>query len=295
MKHSIIFFLFLVPVVAGSSPVMPGPEMVAKNGYIEPFRMFDNVYYVGDRWVSSYVVTTGEGLVLIDTLEPGFGSWIPANIRKLGLNPENIRHILVTHGHSDHVGNGDYLQRLFGSRVWMTGADYQLARQLGGKSRGEKVFAAPAKVETVTDQQTLEVGNTRFIFYLTPGHTRGCMSIEFQVLDKGMPYRAFVVGGHGVNFTGVDSAEQYVASVARIRTLSSRSPVVSVNIANHPNRNQLFTRYARRNDSDNPFIDPQGFAQFIDELESAGAAKLREEYESLDSPKPGKRNLPVEI
>ena len=74
-----LFSLVSTSVIASENV----PEMSIKNGYVEPFQMFDNVYYVGDRWVSSYAVETTKGLVLIDTLDFPYSMWIPTNLEKL--------------------------------------------------------------------------------------------------------------------------------------------------------------------------------------------------------------------
>lgn len=82
-----------------------------RNGYVEPFQMFDDVYYVGDKWVSSYAVETNKGLVIIDTLDFSYSKWIPINLKKLGLEKKPVTHILATHGHSDHVGGHNTFRR----------------------------------------------------------------------------------------------------------------------------------------------------------------------------------------
>ncbi len=255
------------------------PEKTAQNGYLEPFQLFDDVFYVGDKWVSSYLIKTTDGLVLVDTLDSPYGRWIPDNIKKLGLNPKDIKYIFITHGHSDHVGNAEYLQRHFGSKVVISHEDYLLAKEQSAKSKGTQVFKAPKVEYFAKDNDELTVGDKTFKLYLTPGHTKGCLSIDFFVTEKGKKHRAFIVGGMGTNFSGLELARSYLASVARIKAISQQNPVVEVNLANHPGMNQLFERQKMITKDNNPFIDAKGFQDFIVTLEERGAKKLMEEQQ----------------
>ncbi|MBU2899362.1 MBL fold metallo-hydrolase [Vibrio hepatarius] len=273
-----IGLLFLLSMNAFSAVLKEYiPNKSVKNGYVEPFQMFDDLYYVGDKWVSSYLVTTSDGLVLIDSLDSPYGRWIPQNIQKLGFNPKDIRYIFITHGHSDHVGSAEYIQRHFGAKVMMSSIDFRLAKFTAKNSTGDNLFLPP-KVETfVSDNDELSVGSKHFKFYLTPGHTRGTLSLEFFVTDKGKSYRAFIVGGNGTNFTGFDLAEKYAHSVQRIRNLSLSKPHVEVNLASHPHMAQIFERNARYSQQTNPFIDQESFQEFLDVLEKRSVKKLAKE------------------
>ena len=80
------------------------PEMSVSRGYIEPFKLFDNLYYVGDKWVSAFLLNTEAGLVLIDSLEFSYSMWLPTNIKNAGFSVADIKRIVITHGYSDHAG-----------------------------------------------------------------------------------------------------------------------------------------------------------------------------------------------
>ncbi len=90
---TLLAVLFFIPTTAASD-IDRIPAMTQKNGYVEPFQIFDNVYYVGDQWVSAYIIKTNKGLILIDTLEFPYGKWIPKNLEKLNLNAQDIKYIL---------------------------------------------------------------------------------------------------------------------------------------------------------------------------------------------------------
>ncbi len=271
----IIVFLFNISAAFAKEFV---PERNEKNGYVEPFQMFDNVFYVGDKWCSSYLVKTTEGLVLIETLECPYGRWIPENVKKVGLNPADIKYILVTHGHSDHVGNAEYIQRLYGSQVVMSKQELRLARQQSRKSTGKGHFEAPEVNKFVGDGDELTVGDIKFTFYITPGHTEHCLSLEFMVKNLGKPYRAFMFGGHSPSKTDINLAKAFIKSIKRIRQLASVEPKVSVNLANHPHKNMLFEKkdMGKGSRSINYFIDSNNFFDFLNMQEDIGLKKIEE-------------------
>ncbi|KFI10326.1 MBL fold metallo-hydrolase [Vibrio coralliilyticus] len=243
------------------------PKMSAENGYIEPFKMFDNVYYIGDKWVSSYAIDTSSGLVIIDTLDFPYSKWIPQNLQKLGLGDKAVSYIIVTHGHSDHVGGAEFLQSIYNSKVIMTEKGLELTKKQSEKSKGENKFMPPKVFKFAEDKSEVLLGDTKFTFYITPGHTEGDLSIDFLVKDSGSEYRAFVVGGHGVNFQNPALAKQYFASMKRIKKIAESSPVVTVNLSNHPHKNNLFSNRDRVKEasSNNPFISKDNFFNFVDQ------------------------------
>lgn len=252
------------------------PEMTEQNGYVEPFQMFDDVYYVGDKWVSSYAVETGTGLVLIDTLDFPYAKWIPHNLKKLGLDNKPITHILVTHGHSDHVGGANYLQQKYGSKLAMTLQGHQLAIKQAQKSKGANQFLPPRLDITVNDGMSLNVGAKVFKLYHTAGHTQGDFSVDFTVQDKGTAHRAFVVGGHSWNSKKPELANVFLASIKRIKELALTPPVVTVNLANHPHKNDLFANRDRkkRGARTNPFISESNFLMFLKQQQNLAKQKL---------------------
>lgn len=275
----IIIALFFIPLLAAELPGGRGehgvPVMNERNGYVAPFRIFDNVYYVGDKWVSAYIITTSEGLILIDTLGGGFGPWVARGVKSLGLNPDDIRYVFVTHGHSDHVGGAQYIQDTYGSQVIMTAAAYELALTQASKSVSPTQFKSPRKDIIAEDSSTLTLGDTTVRMYITPGHTKGCLSLEFFAKNGADNHRAFIIGGMGTNFNGADLAKSYLDSIARIRKVVADSPV-EVNLTNHPHLGQLFERRDKLAESNkgHPFVDAKGFSNLLNILEQRGLEKI---------------------
>lgn len=274
MKKLGVVLLLLVSVCVRANDDIP--EMNDNNGYVEPFQMFDDVYYVGDKWVSSYAVETNTGLVIIDTLDFPYSKWIPINLKKLGLEKKPVTHILATHGHSDHVGGAQYLQAKYGSIVVMTSKGHELAKKQAEKSEGANKFLPPNVDFIVKDGMTLEIGGKPFKFYITPGHTEGDFSLDFMVQDSGVLYRAFVVGGHSLSAKNPELANQFFKSMDRIREIALKPPVVTVNLANHPHKNDLFAnRDKRKNGAEiNPFISKSSFFTFLEQQEKLAKEKL---------------------
>ncbi len=256
------------------SAAKESPEMTGKKGYVEPFRVFDNIFYVGDKWVSAFLIKTEMGLILIDTLEFPYSKWIPSNIRKLGFDVKDIKFILITHGHSDHVGGAGFLQGLSEAKVVISSMDERLMLEQSRKNE----FPL-AEVSFYSEySHVVELGGREIKAHKTPGHTAGCTSLEFTVYDRSKPLRAFVVCGNSVNAKRLDFIQDYNHSVKYIGDISREKPFVSVNLSSHPHLGQLLERYELQKEQGNvnPFVDPQGFAKFVDLLESRGRKKLLE-------------------
>jgi metallo-beta-lactamase class B len=249
--------------------------MLKEKGYIEPFKMFDNVYYVGDKWVSSYLITSGKSLLLVDTLEFPYSQWIPINIKKLGFAPDALEYLLITHAHSDHVAGAGYLQGLYDTKVVMAKEDVELLNKQAIKND----FTMPAINFFPEDKESLKFGDNEIRFYKTPGHTDGCMSIALTVYDQNQPEQAFITCGNGTNFSGIERSKEYLSSIKRIRDISATSPQVTVNMPTHPHLGQLFTRrdLMEQQRNTNPFVDKSGFHQFLDLLKERGIKKLENE------------------
>ncbi|EIP0120513.1 MBL fold metallo-hydrolase [Vibrio alginolyticus] len=274
VKKIIVGLLFSASSFASLSQYVPA--MNDKNGYVEPFQMFDNVYYVGDKWVSSYAIATEDGLVIIDTLDFPYSEWIPINLEKLGLKDKPITHILVTHGHSDHVGGAQLLQEKYGSKVVMTKSAHELAIQQSNKSEGENKFLPPNLDIEIKSDSSMVIGGHEFKVYLTPGHTEGDYSLDFAVEDNGEQYRAFIVGGHSVSSNDPEVIGQFLTSMEKIRKISLQAPIVNVNLSNHPHKNFLFENRKKLGTSGNPFISEANFFMFLKQQEDLAKGKLEE-------------------
>ena len=275
MKQNIKYTLLSAVLFSLSAQLVKAetvPAKAEKQGYVAPFKMFDNLYYIGDQWVSAYLLVSNQGLILIDTLDMPYSKWIPENIKLLGLDPHDIKYILLTHPHSDHVAGAGYLQKMYRAKVVMLKQGLTLLAQQSAKND----FDIPTINLFPKDADSLILGNTEVRFYNTPGHTEGCMSLAFDVIENNTSNRAFVVCGNGTNFKGEKQAKNYISSVARIKQLVKTKPIVTVNLASHPHLGQLFERREHINASSgtNPFVDHKGMLYFLNLLEQRGKKKL---------------------
>ena len=162
----------------------------------EPVKVFDNLFYVGDKSISSWAVITSAGIIVIDPIwDYNVEEQVVGGLRKLGFDPANIKYVVVSHGHVDHVGGAWFLQDRFKARILMSAADWDLLEHTGGS------WPKAKRDMIVVDGQELTLGDTTLTMYATPGHTPGTISTLIPVKDSGRPHVAALWGGTGFNFT----------------------------------------------------------------------------------------------
>jgi len=207
----------------------PPPQGVPprEQWYREPMKVFDNLYYVGMIEFSTWAVTTSDGIIVID---PVFDYSVEASVveglRKLGLDPSDIRYVLVSHGHGDHAGGAKYLQEEFGARVLMGAADWDLLEESNPPWK-------PQRDIEIVDGQELTLGDTTLELHLTPGHTYGTVSTLIPVRDGDAMHVAALWGGTLFNF-GPDAERftAYAESAARFREIAANAGA-DVLLSNH--------------------------------------------------------------
>jgi metallo-beta-lactamase class B len=183
----------------------------------EPRKVFDNFYFVGMAEFAAWAVTTSEGIIIIDPVyDWSVEEAVVGGLRKLGLDPANIKYVLVSHGHLDHAGGAKLLQERYGARVLMSEADWALVEK-------QKPSWLPKRDLVVTDGQTLTLGDTTLTMYITPGHTPGTISTFIPLKDGARQHLGFLWGGTLFNFGPNRGAfEAYAASAARMRDLVAK-------------------------------------------------------------------------
>jgi metallo-beta-lactamase class B len=267
----VAFLLVQIVVVANAQELsgQDNPEVQR----VEPFQVFDNLYYVGAKRVAAWLLETDQGLILFDSLYGDLTDLVIDGIRELGFDPDDVRYIIITHAHYDHIGGARRFQEEFGSVVMMTEADWQMTEE----DPIYRKYPKPIRHLSVSDGSTLNLGRIRLRFMVTPGHTPGVLSTRFTVYDQGYPHVAFMFGGVGLNFSGVERTESYINSVERLQQL----PNVEVNIPNHQGSGEVFERYEilkdRRDGDPHSFVDPESWNAWLDILLLNAQSKLEHE------------------
>jgi len=240
---------------------------------VAPFQVFDNLYYVGARWVSAWLLVSDQGLILFDALYGDLTDLAIDSIRELGFDPDDIRYVIVSHAHYDHIGGARRFREEFGAVVMMTETDWNMTNEPAIYQE----YPKPIRHLSASDGSTLNLGRTRLRFMETPGHTPGVLSTRFTVYDNGYPHDAFLFGGVGLNFEGVERTEMYINSIQRLMQLEN----IEVNIPNHPESGEIFERYEilqdRQDGDPHPFVDPESWDAWLDILMRNAQGKLERE------------------
>lgn len=157
----------------------------------DPFQLYGNSYYVGTQGLSSVLITSPAGHILIDGASPKAAVQIAAHIRKLGFKPEDIRYILVSHEHFDHAGGIAELQALSGATVVTSPAAMPVLAS-GKTDKGDPQFGSKlpdmkpvAPIRTVRDGDSVDLGSLSVKAHYTPGHTQGGISWTWQAVEQG--------------------------------------------------------------------------------------------------------------
>jgi len=258
------------------------PTLAAEwEGPQDPFQLYGNSYYVGTAGLSSVLITSPAGHILIDGASPKAAVQIAAHIRQLGFKLEDIRYILTSHEHYDHVGGVAELQRLSGATV-LTSPAAQAVLETGKPNKGDPQFGnlpdmtPVASVRTVRDGESVELGPLSVKAHYTPGHTQGGVSWTWQASENGramnMVYADSLTAVAGPNFRYSGNAlypnakRDVERSIARVAALPC-----DILVTAHPDASGLLEKQAKQKQLGNAvFVNPGACAAYAD----AGREKL---------------------
>jgi metallo-beta-lactamase class B len=243
------------------------------NGARAPFRLFGNTYYVGVAGLSSVLVTSDKGHVLLDGALPQSAPLIDANIRALGFRTEDVRIIVNSHAHFDHAGGIAALQRASGAEVAASGPGAAALGRGGatpddpqyGFGTSSNEFPKVGRVRVVADGEVLRVGPLAITAHLTPGHTPGSTTWSWRscegerCLEVVYADSLNAVSSPGFRFTG-DAKHPGIEASFRRSIAKVQALPCDVVIAVHPSFTRLEEKYRQREQhpGTNPFIDPRG-------------------------------------
>jgi metallo-beta-lactamase class B len=166
--------------------------------YAAPYRVFDDLYFIGTQIHSAWALTTADGIIVIDTLfDYAIEPEIVDGLTKLGLEPRDVRYVLISHAHGDHDQGAALLQSRYGAKVVMGAADWDATVQRPAAAAG----GVPKRDIAVGAEGTkITLGGTTIDVIATPGHTRGTLSYIFPVKDRGRTLTVAYAGGTAFNF-----------------------------------------------------------------------------------------------
>jgi metallo-beta-lactamase class B len=261
----------------GQQPPGPPPR---SEWYHAPEKVFDNMYVLsttggGYGGVAAWAVNTSNGIILIDaTYDYSVKDLLDSGLRQLGLNPAQIKDIVVTHGHGDHFGGVKYLQELYNPHVYLSAADWDLmASTPQGGNQGQPV---PKKDQVAVDGQKLTVGDETITMYLTPGHTLGTISFLIPVKINGTPHLAAFWGGTAINRnTPADRLKMYSESARRFEQIAIQAKP-DIMLSNHDGFGEYFKRVAAMKANPggpNPFVvGVDGVRRYLQVLDQCSQA-----------------------
>ena len=251
-----------------------------------PFRIVGNIYWVGSYDLSTYLITTPQGNILINTGVGDTAQQIRKSVEQLGFKMSDTKILTATHGHYDHVAGMADLKKMTGARLLIAEPDKPLL-ETGGKADFRFGTTPGAQFPPVTvdgtfkDGESISLGGTTLVAHLHAGHTKGATSFTTTVQDGGKSYRVIIANmgsiNPGVTVTGMPGYPGIGQDYART-FLAQKDMKIDVWLASHASQFRLHDKY-KPGDPYNPdrFVDPKGFLDSVQRLEKAYLDQLAKE------------------
>jgi metallo-beta-lactamase class B len=252
----------------------------------EPFpahKVVGNVYYVGSKDLATFLITTPEGHILINS---GFERTVPLiqrSVESLGFKITDVKILLASHAHSDHVAGHALLQKISGAKVYVMRGDDQVIAS-GGK--GQYLYTTdrwePCQVDRILeDRDEVKLGGVCLVARSTPGHTRGCTTWTWRVEEGGKAHDIVVIGSPNVNpgFQLVNNGDYPEIADDFAKTFEVlKSLPCDVFLGAHGGYYDMTARYdLLTTGRPNAFVNPDGFKQYVAEKEQAFRRTLAEQ------------------
>lgn len=239
----------------------------------EPRRIIGNIYYVGSNLISSFLIVTSQGLILLDTGHIEMLPQVEANIEKLGFNPKDVKVLLNSHAHFDHCGGFAEFKRQTGASIVASKLDGELMKR-GGKGDfywGDDLAYEPATPDRyVDDGDRVELGGVTLAAHLTPGHTKGCTSWSMRANENGKDYDVLFLCGLTASPYKLTNNDHYPNIVDDVHKSFAklRGMHADVFLASHGFWFDLEGKAARQKEgTSNPFVDPKELERHLTEME----------------------------
>lgn len=252
-----------------------------------PHKVAGNIYYVGSKALAVFLITTPQGLILINSNLESSAPQIQAGIEKLGFHLSDVKILLISHAHFDHCAGSAKLKELTGASYMVMDADVPVVES-GGKSdfqygRSKDTWYPTAKVDRVLhDGDQVRLGDTVLVAHLTPGHTKGTTTWTMKVNDGGKMLDVVIVGSPNVNpgYKLVQNAAYRNIATDYERTFRVLNALpCDVFLGAHGSYYDMEAKFARlKGAKANPFIDPDGYKSYVAEREQAFRAELKKQF-----------------
>ena len=230
-----------IPAAYVSDPKKAPPR---DSWYAEPAKVFDNLFFVGGKVHSSWALTTREGIILLDTIYPyNSEELIVGGMRKVGLDPKDIKYVLISHAHQDHIGGAEMLQKRYGPHMVMSAPDWELVEKYPNRFKS----MAPKRDIVAQDGMKITLGDSTVSIWFTPGHTDGTISYTFQVLDHGRPVNVVYSGGTALVFEyhtpdwSIKNLQKYIDSQRHLAA-KAKETGATVLLSNHSEFDEAYKK-----------------------------------------------------
>ena len=254
----------------------------------EPFRLIGNIYYVGAKNIASYLITTPQGHILVDTGTKEMTPVIISSVQKLGFNLRDIRIMLSSHAHFDHVGGHAAMKKATGARVMAIRQDAEALE--AGKDMsplGDEGWEAVKVDRELKDGDTVTLGGATLRAVWAPGHTPGCTVWTTSVPDAGKTYSVAIFGcgapNAGVRLIGNQRFPRLVDdALGTFRRLKMLTP--DIYVTGHPQ--MLFAGKIDRmrvGERPHPLLDPGGWSRMLDDAEANFMKRVQDERARAES------------
>ncbi|MBU8536363.1 MBL fold metallo-hydrolase [Falsiroseomonas tokyonensis] len=232
---------------------LPTPDEQRARPTPPPARAFDNLVFLGNHWVSAWALLTSDGIIVIDGMDHDAMAErdIEGGLRRMGLDPAQVKLMIVTHGHADHYGGCGHFTRRYGTRVVMSETDWQMLDSGRLEFDRPELGRPPRRDISVGDGSEVRLGDTVVRILSTPGHTRGTISPIIDLKLGGATHRALLWGGTSFNFgrqpDRLPRLQSYIDGTARARQVAGEQEI-DVFLSNHSSFDLAIPRLERMRD-----------------------------------------------
>jgi metallo-beta-lactamase class B len=284
VRRTLVIVIVLLGLVSSQRPAFS-----QANDWLQafpPFRIAGNLYYIGSRGLASYLVTTSEGHILINTNLEESVPMLRASIEKLGFKYTDVKILLISHAHFDHNAGSALIQKQTGAKYMVMAEDVSVVES-GGKTdfqygNDKGTYYPPTKVDrTLRDRDEVKLGDAVLVAHLTPGHTKGCTTWTMKVRDGAKTYDAVIVCSPNVNpgyklvnnaaYPGI--ADDYARMFKTLASLPC-----DLFLGAHGSYYDMDAKYGRLQKGDaTAFVDPAGYKKFIASKTTEFQAELKKQ------------------